>query len=74
MSKELKIFDIGSPVTIGHVDNKNVDGMVLAIHINNGGVEYDIVYWSGSERKRVTVSELEIIAAVTTKQSKIGFR
>lgn len=73
MSKELKVFDIGSPVTIAHIDNKNVNGMVLAIYVNNGGVEYDVVYWSGSDRKRVTVSELEI-SSTTQKQMKIGFR
>ena len=74
MAVEFKVFDLGSSVPVGHFDGKGIQATVTAIRLTSSGVEYELVYWSGSERKCITVWAFEVTPSVKSKQTKIGFQ
>lgn len=71
MNKTLSVFAPGTTVTLVKA---KFDVTVEQVHIfENDTVEYDVVYWSGQDRKVANVAASEVEAISTSKQAKIGF-
>ena len=69
---DLEVFDIGTPVQIGPV-NEKIQGVVTEINIFNGGrVLYRVSWWSGRERRHEYLEAYEVVSDKAPK-ARIGF-
>lgn len=71
--KEITVLPIGTKVTIG-CERERIAAEVQAITIRGESVTYEVVWWSGRERKEAWIPAGQVNAVSDQPRMQVGFR
>jgi hypothetical protein len=69
---ELTVFKVGTPCYVG--EKYDVKGYISAVAIKASGIEYEVTFWSGTDRKQIYMREDEFDVRVRDNTMQIGFK
>lgn len=70
----IKVYDIGTDVEFGDIQQKTFLGKIRAIQIRKSSVLYEIAYWVMDDFKSMWLAEDNFMVRANSKKNQIGFK